>query len=388
MPNPRLAPAILLSPVENGYVAYDPVADRLHQLNPVAALLAELCDGSRSLDEIRGLVGPLLPEGQTGELDRWIEDGLKAGLLIWNDGAPGSHKELSAAELYGLAKRLKEHGKVQTAFLCGKRAVELKPDDWDAWYDVGELAQCVGRRDEALAAYRKYFGAHPEDAEIEHLLVALQDAAPPPRTSDRAIQQIYKGFARSYESRMREDLKYQGPERMSEGIRAVIGDEGGLAVLDLGCGSGLTGACFKHWAGQMTGVDLSPEMIELARGRNIYDRLEVGEVTQWLNKTEERFDLIGSCDVIIYFGDLHEIVAAAAERLNAGGVFAISMEKGERYPFHLTDTGRYSHHPDHVREAAAAAGLSVAYLDDAFLRMEYGSPVTGLFAVLKKSPAQ
>jgi predicted TPR repeat methyltransferase len=220
------------------------------------------------------------------------------------------------------------------------------------------------------------------------LLVALQDAAPPPRTSDRAIQQIYKGFARSYESRMREDLKYQGPERMSEGIRAVIGDEGGLAVLDLGCGSGLTGACFKHWAGRMTGVDLSPEMIELARGRNIYDRLEVGEVTQWLNKTEERFDLLGSCDVIIYFGDLHEIVAAAAERLNAGGVFAISMEKGERYPFHLTDTGRYSHHPDHVREAAAAAGLSVAYLDDAFLRMEYGSPVTGLFAVLKKSPAQ
>ena len=27
MPNPKLAPVILLSPVENGYVAYDPVAD-------------------------------------------------------------------------------------------------------------------------------------------------------------------------------------------------------------------------------------------------------------------------------------------------------------------------------------------------------------------------
>jgi hypothetical protein len=28
--------------------------------------------------------------------------------------------------------------------------------------------------------------------------------------------------------------------------------------------------------------------------------------------------------------------------------------------------------------------MKVAYLEDAFLRMEYGSPVTGLFAVLKK----
>ena len=125
-------------------------------------------------------------------------------------------------------------------------------------------------------------------------------------------------------------------------------------------------------------------MIELAGKREIYDRLEVGEITQWLEQTLERFDLIASCDCIIYFGDLHHIVAAAAKRLKPGGVFALSMERGERYPFHLTDTGRYAHHPDHVREAAAAAGLTVAYLEEAFLRMEYGVPVTGLFAVLKK----
>jgi predicted TPR repeat methyltransferase len=388
MPNPKLAPVILLSPVENGYVAYDPVADWLHHLNPIAALLAELCDGSRSIDDIRALVEPLLPEGQVGEIQRWFDEALKAGLLIWNDGAPETHKELSAAELHNLAKRLMGHGKVQTAFVCAKRAVELKPDEWDAWYDLGEIAQCVGRRDEALVAYQKYFEVHSDDAEIEHLLVALKDATPPPRASDKTIQQIYKGFARTYETRMREDLKYQGPERMSDGIRAVIGDQGGLSVLDLGCGSGLAGTCFKHWASRMIGVDLSPEMIELASKRNLYDRFEIGEITQWLRDTQERFDLIGSCDVIIYFGDLHDIVAAAAERLNAGGVFAMSMEKGDRYPFHLTDTGRYTHHPDHVREAAAVAGLTVAYLEDAFLRMEYGSPVMGLFAVLKKSGAQ
>jgi len=388
MSNPTINPVVLLSPVENGYVAYDPVSDRLHHLNPVAALIAELCDGSRNIDEIRELTGPLMPEGKRVEVDRWIDEAMKAGLLMWQGSESASRRELSAAELYTLAKRLKQNNKVQTAYLCGKRVVELKPDDWDAWYDLGEICQCVGRREEARAAYQKYFEAHPEDAEIEHLLVALRDDTPPPRTSDRAIQQIYKGFAASYEVRMLEDLKYQGPEHLSEGISSVIGEAAGLAVLDLGCGSGLAGMRLKSWAGRMTGVDLAPEMIALAGKRNIYDRLEVGEITEWIQNTAERFDLIASCDCIIYFGDLHRIAAAAAKRLKPGGIFALSMERGDRYPFHLTDTGRYEHHPDHVREAAAAAGLTVAYLQDAFLRMEYGSSVTGLFAVLKNAGAQ
>jgi predicted TPR repeat methyltransferase len=385
MPNPIINPAVLLSPVETGYVAYDPVADRLHQLNPVAALLAELCDGSRTIDEIRELTGPLMPEGKGVEVDHWVDDAVKAGLVLWTGDSSASHRELSAAELYRLARRLRDDGKVQTAYLCGKRAVELKPDDWDAWYDLGDIAQSVGRRDEALIAYQKYFDAHPEDAEIEHLLIALRDAPPPPRASDRTIQQIYKGFAATYENRMRVDLDYQGPERIQDAIKAAIGERNDLAVLDLGCGSGLSGIALKQWAAQMTGVDLSPEMIELARARNIYDRLEIGEITEWLHRTGETFDLILSCDCLIYFGDLGEIVSATAKRLKPGGVFALTMERGERYPFSLTDTGRYAHHHDHVREVAAAAGLRVLSLDEGFLRMEYGVAVTGLFAVLAGS---
>ena len=385
MPNPKVHPAILLSPVEGGYVAYDPVLDNLHQLNPVAALLTELCDGSHSTEEIKDIAGPFLPEGKIGEIDRWIEEGMKAGLLVWEGSEPAGGRELSAADLSTLTRRLKFAGKFQSAYLCGKRTVELKPDDWDGWYELGDLAQCVGRREEARDAYQRYFDANPTDGEIEHLLIALKDDAPPPRASDRAIQHIYKNFAASYESRMREDLKYCGPERLHEGITAVIGDKTGLAVLDLGCGSGLAGFGVKSRAAELTGVDLSPDMIELARARNIYDRLEVAEITSWLNQGEAPFDIIQSCDCLIYFGDLSVIVAAAARRLKPGGIFAMSMERGNRMPFHLTDTGRYTHHPDHVRDVAAKAGLAVAQMNESFLRMEYAEEVMGLYAVLQKS---
>jgi predicted TPR repeat methyltransferase len=384
MPNPTLKPSILIAPTEDGYVAYDPATDTLHQLNPFASLLVELCDGKRSVDEIRALIAPLMQPDQAGELDRWVEDGLKSGLLVWSDAPVEGLKQFSASEMYEFVVRLKDFGAMQTAYICAKRVVELEPEDWLAWYLLGDLCQYVGKREEALNAFQKYFAANPDDAEIEHLLIALRDDTPPVRTSNRTIQHIYKGFSRSFDTRLVDDLKYQGPERLSDAIKAVIGDRTALAVLDIGCGSGLAGVRLRPIASVMYGVDLSPEMLELARKREIYDRLENAEITEWVENTPERFDIIASCDCLIYFGDLHRITAAAVGRLKSGGIFAFSLERGNKSPFRLTDTGRYEHHPDHVREIAAAAGLTVARLDEAFLRYEYTSEVVGLFAVLQR----
>src|SRR5579871_2247850 len=324
MANPKIHPAILLSPVENGYVAYDPVADKLHQLNPMASLLAELCDGTRSVEDIQNLVRPLLPPDGFGAVERWVQEGMSSGLIVSSDAAAGTHREFTSAELSAFAKRLKEYGNVQPAYLCMKKAVELNPTDWDAWYDLGDLCQSVGRRDEARDAFQRYFDTHPDDAELEHLLIALRDETPPARASDRTIQQIYKDFAWNYENRMRVDLEYKGPERLSDAVRTVIPEPSGLKILDLGCGSGLAGETLRPWARELIGLDLSPEMLEIAGKRNIYDRLEVGEITQWLKEGSDSFDMIASCDVVIYFGDVNALVAAARDRLKPGGLFAFS----------------------------------------------------------------
>jgi hypothetical protein len=42
--------------VEDHCVVYDTVGDRIHYLNPTAALVLELCDGNRSPTEIAALV--------------------------------------------------------------------------------------------------------------------------------------------------------------------------------------------------------------------------------------------------------------------------------------------------------------------------------------------
>jgi hypothetical protein len=159
MSNPILNPAVLLSPVETGYVAYDPIADRLHQLNSTAALLAELCDGSRNADEIRQLVAPIMPEGKAEEVNRWVDEAIKAGLLVWQ----GSDSASLRRQNFHLVKRLKENGS-QPAYLCCKRARRIEPG-WDAWYRWAICANPSQTAGRSANAFQKYLTLI-EDAEI------------------------------------------------------------------------------------------------------------------------------------------------------------------------------------------------------------------------------
>ena len=163
----RLNPNVLLSGVAEGVVAYDSSTDQLHNLNAVAALILEFCDGRRSVGEIATAVRPFVPEDAESIVGQWIDDAIQAGLLI---PAPDSEqgaaaRTLSAEELVDLANRLREQGKVQTAFICQQRAAELMPDDAPTLCVLGELAHIIGRRDEARQAYEHYLVLEPNDAE-------------------------------------------------------------------------------------------------------------------------------------------------------------------------------------------------------------------------------
>jgi predicted TPR repeat methyltransferase len=384
MANPLINPALGLSPVEGGYLAYDPLEDRLHELNATGTLIAELCDGGRSVEEIRALAGPLMPEGQIGEIDRWIGEGVEAGLLVWGDGPSVRPRELSADELTELAEHLRDIDRIETALRCSKRVTELTPEEPGAWFNLGRIAQAAGRRAEAIGAYEKYFAVQPEDAAIGHLLIALRGEAAPPRASDECILQSFQDFSSYYDTKMRDALSYEAPERLQELIQSGMGNAAGLEILDIGCGTGLAGVGLKERAARLVGIDLSPEMIELARARGIYDLLEVAEITAWLDQSQAQFDLIAACDCLVYFGDLKQVAGPAAKRLKPGGYFAFTVERGDRYPLHLAYSGRFAHHPDHIREVAVKSGLNVVNLKEGFLRMEGGVEVTGVLVLLRK----
>ena len=391
MPPLQLNPSVVLATAEDGYLAYNVESNRLHRLNPTAALLVELCDGARSQEQLLEQVAPILGAVAIPGCMSWIAQALEENLLL-SAPSPIRGPLLSADELQQHATRLRRQDRVLAAYVCQSRAAELAPDDADQWYALGELAHIIGRRDEARTAYERYQQSHPDDVEVQHLLIALRDEPPPGRAPDHYIEQLYSYFAPFYDDNMCGDLDYRAPELLNAALKTATGNRTDLTVLELGCGTGLFGELIRPRARSLTGIDLSPDMVERARtrmveGRCIYDRLDTAEITAWLASEPEpsTFDVIAICDTLIYFGDLRQVLPSAARHLAPGGIIGFTVEQGKDFPFRLTDSGRFAHHRDHLLEVVREAGLDVATQTAEVLRYEYGHPVNGWVTVLRLS---
>src|SRR4051812_13040683 len=83
-------PSVALAPTEDAYLAYDTAAARLHRLNPAAALLIELCDGTRTGDALVADVAPFMDGDVEAEAGcrQWIASAIESGLVIGLD--PGA----------------------------------------------------------------------------------------------------------------------------------------------------------------------------------------------------------------------------------------------------------------------------------------------------------
>lgn len=381
--------SVVLAPGDGeGYLAFEARSGRLHRLNPTASLILELADGTRDREAIVSMIERLSGSGGREASDAWIVGALRDGLLVEGAAGPGP----SAKALGRLVASLRDAGSVLAAYVCQCEVTERVPESAEGWIQRGELAHILGRREDARASYERYLSLSPGDAEVAHLLMALRDEAPPSRASDACVTQLYARFASFYDTSMRDDLGYDAPERLSRALGRALGDPSSSsrsrAVLDLGCGTGLSGERLRAMSGRLVGIDLSPEMLAKARARGVYDDLEVAEITAWLEheaaEGASRFDVIVACDSLIYFGDLRAVLVPAARRLAVGGLLAFTVERGEDSPFRLTDSGRYEHHRDHLTEAAAEAGLAVVEVEEIVPRYEYGEPVAGLLAVLRR----
>jgi predicted TPR repeat methyltransferase len=361
---------------DDGYLVFHTDSADLHRLNATAALILELaqgCSSSAIIEELKPYLGP-----EAEQCRDWINVALDAGLLT---DAPMAVR--SASHFIDSARQLRQEGKILAAFVCQQEAVMRTPEDPAAWLALGELAHILGRRLEARDAYTMHLQLHPDNAEAAHILRALQDMAPPPRAPDACILQLYERFAAFYEHNMRDELDYQAPEQIGAALLRHCIPDSTRRVLELGCGTGLAADHLRPFAVSLIGVDLSPHMLARAAGLELYDALYEAELTQFLGDTEDEFDLIVACDTFIYFGDLGQVLLPAAARLLPQGLLVFTVEAGADVPFRLTDSGRYAHSPEHVKEAAARAGLVLIELREVFLRREYGEDVYGLLCVLQ-----
>jgi predicted TPR repeat methyltransferase len=139
----------------------------------------------------------------------------------------------------------------------------------------------------------------------------------------------------------------------------------------------------------LTGVDLSPAMIEKARERRVYDRLIVGDAAAALKREPPAaFDLIVAADSLVYVGDLAPLFAAVATALTADGLIAFSLETIEGEDFALGASMRFAHSRAYVEATAHETALSPLLIRSASIRREAARDAPGLICVFRQAERQ
>ena len=266
------------------------------------------------------------------------------------------------------------------------RAERLAPDHLGvryalgcAWLEAGEPAKAM----EWLSAIAATGSAFASRAAAK--IAQAEAMAGAPRSAPSYVRHLFDQFSADYDRRMREELSYRAPAILRKFADLVLGGEKRkCAVLDLGCGTGLAGDAFADIAARLDGVDLSPAMIGKARGRGIYEALDVDDLENALLRKGPSYDLMLAADTFVYLGDLASVFRGTRGRLNAGGFLLFTVEKKEGSGYELGPKRRYRHSEAYLREEAARARLEVMGILECTPRTEAHEPVPGLAVALQR----
>jgi predicted TPR repeat methyltransferase len=262
-------------------------------------------------------------------------------------------------------------------------ALELTPGWAMGWFRLGEMQEAAGATDQAAEAWRMTLKLDPADRpgaalKLELIGAAPASAAPP----SPFVEALFDQYAGSFDTALVEKLGYRVPELLDGAIRVQRVRFG--HAIDLGCGTGLMGGRLRPMTAFLEGSDISAAMLKKAEVKRIYDKLAKADL-QTIHLKPAGVDLVTAADVFMYLGALDGIFAKVAAALRPGGLFAFSVEHhAGPEDFLLRPSRRYAHSERYLRRLLVDAGLSLASLARADIRMDRGEAIKGLIVVAEQ----
>jgi predicted TPR repeat methyltransferase len=291
---------------------------------------------------------------------------------------------------------LQSQDSIANAIECFRRAIALEPKFVAAHQYLGNALLQQNQKQQAIICFEEVVRLEPENP-VKHLIAALTG-----RDSERApsgyVEKLFDEYAHKFDSHLAGTLRYSIPEKLANLLRPYSNANGQKwSILDLGCGTGLSGVSVAPYARQLVGVDLSAKMLDKARERNLYGRLEhMDLLTMMQGEAASSYDVVVAADVFVYLGKLDELVNQTHRVLRIGGLFAFSVEALEAYvgdaaapreqrDYQLNVSGRYAHSVGYLDRLAMDNGFVIESSAATEVRRDKGSPVEGHLVLWRRS---
>ena len=169
-------------------------------------------------------------------------------------------------------------GLISDAINTLEALIKETPNDALLFNMTGGCYASQGDIDLAIKFYEKALVLKPDYAIPQHMLNSLlgnTSKGPPPEY----VKNLFDDYAERFDKSLLDQLQYKLPFLIKEIILKIDPTRTKFnKVIDLGCGTGLSGANLRGISNNLTGIDISVNMITKARELGTYDSLIVGDI--------------------------------------------------------------------------------------------------------------
>ena len=262
-------------------------------------------------------------------------------------------------------------------------SLHFKANNYATHINLGAIYLKLGDYTNARKHYEFCLSLQPDNQEIKYILDAILQKKFPNKAPDEYVKNLFDQYSNIFEKHLAA-LNYKAPELLFNTVSAAINiQEKKFNILDLGCGTGLCGKLFYPYSKKLIGIDLSPKMIEIAKQKNIYNELIVANIEKAL-LSFENIDIILAADTLVYLGDLSTVFNAVKKVLLVNGIFALTLEKSDKYPFVLQQSARFAHSEKYIKDLVAQNGFAILSYKNVVVRNQRNLPVESCLFLLRK----
>ena len=290
-----------------------------------------------------------------------------------------THNNKILSVIYFFSKQL-----IPDAIDVLEELIKYSPNDALLFNMTGGCYASQGKTDLAIKFYEKALVLKPDYAIPQHMLNSLQGntSKGPPK---EYVKNLFDDYAERFDESLLNQLQYKLPLFIKEIILKIDPARTKFdKVIDLGCGTGLSGADLQGISNYLTGIDISENMISKAKKLGVYDSLIAGDIVEKLDLSKEKYDLFIALDVFIYIGEITSIFNAVKKCSNKNSFFIFSIETHQGEGYSLLKSSRYAHSDSYILEIASY-GFELVDSQDVKLRKDGNNWIDGKIYILKVS---